>query len=210
MALPKTSQQQDDDRVIHHELGHWLMAREMGFTAGKIFLKRIGGKASGHAKVYPRASTRLSTAEAVDDYLTKRIMVLFAGVIVEVEWYRKTFVKDLDEDDIDHIYENGVIDHSGLNDKGKVEELLVVLAGIRNGPAAKYPDLSYQTRVIFVELYNQAINLVGRFLDKLYTLAELVKEEQWQSNGILDVPNERLVELEDVAAERVTEKPPAK
>ena len=200
MALPVTKHAIDDSRVIHHELGHWLMAREMGFSVGQIFIERKSGKASGHATVYPTAPSRLVTAEAVDDYLSRRIRVLLAGVIVEIEWYKKTFGKDLGEE-LDRIYENGVIDHSGINDKGKAEELLVILAGIRKEPTAKYHDLSYQTRALFVEIYREAKQLVGRFLEKLFTLADLVANEPWQNHTTLDVTNERLVELTDVAAE---------
>ncbi len=200
MALPVTKHAIDDSRVIHHELGHWLMAREMGFSVGQIFIERKSGKASGHATVYPTAPSRLDTAEAVDDYLSRRIRVLLAGVIVEIEWYKKTFGKDLGEE-LDRIYENGVIDHSGINDKGKAEELLVILAGIRKEPTAKYHDLSYQTRALFVEIYREAKQLVGRFLEKLFTLADLVANEPWQNHTTLDVKNERLIELTDVAAE---------
>lgn len=203
MVLPATNNEMDDSRVIHHELGHWLMAREMGFNVGQIFIKRMRGKASGHAKVFPRAPSRLDTAEAVDDYLIRRIRVLLAGVIVEIEWYKKTFGKALDEDEVDHIYENGVIDHSGINDKGKAEELLVILAGIRNESTAKYNDLTYQVRALFVEIYREAEQLVGRFLEKLFTLSDLVANEPWQNHTMLVVTNERLTELADIAAENM-------
>lgn len=203
MALPETKGALDDSRVIHHELGHWLMARELGFTAGQIFLKRINGKASGYAKVYPRAAIRLDSAELVESYLENRIMVLLSGVIAEIEWYKKIFGEDEDSDYATRIYNNGVIDHSGLGDRGKAEELLVVLAGIKNDPTAKYTDLTTQIRTIFVELYEKAQDLAGRFIEKLNVMADLIKDKEWQSNGILVVTCEELVTIEAVASERV-------
>lgn len=198
MALPVTKDDIDVSRVIHHELGHWLMAREMGFSVGQIFIKLMHGKASGHAKAFPRAQSRLDTAESVDGYLSNRIKVLLAGTIVEIEWYKKTFEQSFDQDDFDRIYENGVIDHSGVNDKSKAEELLVVMAGIRNERTARYDDLTTQIRTHFVELYHEAEQIAGGFLEKLFVLAELVSKEPWQGY-MLVVPNERLTELSEIA-----------
>jgi len=205
MALPATTHTIDDSRVIHHELGHWLMAREMGFSVGHIFIERKSAKASGHAKVYPRAPSRLDKAEAVDDYLSKRIRVLLAGVIVEIEWYKKTFGDELGKQ-LDRIYENPVIDRSGINDKGKAEELLAILAGIRKAPTAQYNAFSDQVRALFVEIYRDAKLLIEAFLEKLFALADLVANEPWQNDTTLDVTNRRLIELNDVAAEIVASK----
>ena len=202
MALPVTTYEIDDSRVIHHELGHWLMAREMGFNVGQIFIKRKSGEAYGHSTVYPSASRRLDTAEAVDDYLSKRIRVLLAGVIVEIEWYKKMFGNELGKQ-FDRIYENPVIDRSGISDKGKAEELIAILVGIRKDQTAKYNTLSDQIRVLFVELYRDAKLLVEAFLVKLFSLADLVAKEPWQNGATLDVTIERLIELADVAAETV-------
>lgn len=199
MALPVTKDDIDVSRVIHHELGHWMMAREMGFSVGQIFIKRMHGKASGHAKAFPRAQSRLDTAESVDGYLSNRIKVLLAGTIVEIEWYKKAFGKNLIQEDFDSIYENGVMDHSGVNDKAKAEELLVVLAGIRNERTARYDDLTKQIRTHFVELYHEAEQLAESFLEELFVLAELVSKEPWQSYGMLVVTNERLTELSEIA-----------
>ncbi len=204
MALPVINHQMDDDRVIHHELGHWLMAREMGFSVGQVIIERMNGKASGYATVFPRAQSRLDAAESVDGYLSNRIRVLLAGVIVEIEWYKKTFGTTLDGKEFDRIYNNGVIDRSGISDKGKAEELLVILAGIRNEPTAKYNDLDHQVRALFVEIYREAEQLVGRFLEKLFTLADLVANEPWQNPAMLEVTNERLTELTYLAAEIIT------
>lgn len=203
MALPVTKDDIDVSRVIHHELGHWMMAREMGFSVGQIFIKRMHSKASGHAKAYPRAQSRLDTAESVDGYLSNRIKVLLAGTIVEIEWYKRTFGQNLVQEDFDRIYENGVIDHSGVNDKAKAEELLVVLAGIRNERTARYDDLTTQIRTHFVELYHEAEQIAGRFLEKLFVLAELVSKEPWQGL-MLVVTNERLAELSEIANQNQT------
>ncbi|TFZ37798.1 hypothetical protein EWW49_00335 [Pseudomonas syringae] len=199
MALPVTKHAVDDSRVIHHELGHWLMAREMGFSVGQIFIQRMNGQASGHATVYPRASSRLCKAEAVDDYISRRIRVLLAGSIVEIEWYKKTFGAALGKQ-LDRFYENPVIDHSGIGDKAKAEELLVILAGIRKELKAKHNFLPDQIRILFVEIYRDTKLIVETFLEKLFILADLVESEPWQNYKTLTVENERLTELSDIAA----------
>lgn len=202
MALPETSYEIDDSRVIHHELGHWLMAREVGFSVGEISIERMHGKASGHAKVFPRAQSQMDTAAAVDDYLSNRIRVLLAGVIAEIEWYKRTFGSTLDKQEFDRIYNNAVIDRSGISDKGKAEELLAILAGIRNEPTTKPNDLDNQNRALFVNIYRDTQLLANNFLETLFTLAELVSNEPWDNNAKL-VTKERLTTLVIIATERV-------
>lgn len=202
MALPETNHEMDDNRVIHHELRHWLMAREMGFSVGEVSIERKDGKASGHATVFPRAKSRLDTAEAVDDYLSNRIRVLLAGVIVEIEWYKKTFGRALDKKEFDRIYNNRVIDRSGTSDKGKAEELLAILAGLRNEPTTKCNDLDNQIRALFVEIYQETQQLVSRFLGTLFALAKLVSNEPSQ-NDTKHVLTERLTELANIAAQNI-------
>lgn len=204
MALPETHHAMDDSRVIHHELGHWLMAREMGFIVGEISIERMQGKASGHATVFPRAQSQLTTSEAVDDYLSRRIWVLLAGAIVEIEWYKKTFGQRLEEGVFDRIYNNRVIDNSGVSDKGKAEELLAILAGIRNEPTSKRNALTDQVRTLFVALYKEAALIAREFLETLFALAELVSNEPWQDPTTLKVTKERLTELAEIAAESTT------
>lgn len=199
MPLPETLHDQDNNRVIHHELGHWLMAREMGFEVGKIVINSSRGKASGYAKVFPRASSQLDTAEAVDDYLSRRVRVLLAGVIVEIAWYKKTFGESLSDKDLKGIYENAVIDRSGIGDKGKAEELLAILAGIRGGTRAMDKDLNNQIRVIFVKIYRETEQVVETFLEMLFVLADLISSEPWQDPDMLEMEKQRLTELVGIA-----------
>ncbi|MEE5062628.1 hypothetical protein V2J97_01125 [Pseudomonas alliivorans] len=201
MALPRLSDQQDVRRVIHHELGHWLMAREVGFDIGAISVDTYRGKAGGAAKVFPRAQTQLKNAAAVDEYLTKRIMVLCAGVRTEIEWYHRDPTIPFSREYIDDVYENGVIDTSGLTDKGKIDELLVILAGIRFTAATDNRALSIQHRALFEEIYHESCRISECFMDKLFALAKLVVEERWISTSKLVVRSNRLIELEMIASQ---------
>lgn len=203
MALPKLNDNQDIKRVIHHELGHWLMAREVGFEIGEIRLDTLWGKAAGSSKVFPRATSQLSSAESIDEYITKRVMVLCAGVRTEVEWYHRMPGFSFGKDDVNNVYENGVIDTSGLTDKGRIDELLIILAGIRYNAANSYSDLSHQMRAIFETIYSQVCEIAEDFMEKLFILAELIEKEQWQGRCKLTVSSKRLIELEAVAAEKI-------
>ncbi|MBI6885102.1 hypothetical protein [Pseudomonas putida] len=210
MALPKVRGARDESRVIHHELGHWLMAREVGFDTGGVIVQRApDGAIHGSAKVFPRASVMLDTTGAIDDYLTRRVMVLCTGVIVEIEWYSKNLGRLLDEDELADVYENGVIDVSGLSDKGKIEELLVILSGLRNKPVSELPDFAAQISDLFTEIYNQAKVKAEKFLDKLYVMAEITSKEKWQSREMLEVPLERLLEIESLSETRLKMMSPA-
>lgn len=210
MALPKVEGARDESRVIHHELGHWLMAREVGFDTGSVIVQIApDGAIHGSAKVFPRASVMLDTTGAIDDYLTRRVMVLCAGVIVEIEWYSKNLGRLLDKDELADVYENGVIDSSGLSDKGKIEELLVILSGMRSKPVIELSDFSVQISDLFTEIYNQAKVIAERFLDKLYVMAEIASKEKWQSHDMLEVPLERLLQIEILAENHLRAMSPA-
>lgn len=199
MALPKLSEQEDVRRVIHHELGHWLMAREVGFKTGGVYVDTYRGKAAGAATVFPKAANQLVTALAVEEYLTKRIMVLCAGVLAEIEWYAKN-TPNFEAEHVNDVYENGVIDTSGLTDKGRIDELMIILAGIRNKPTAREADQNQ--RDLFVEVYGKARDAFVGFEEKLFTLAKLAEKETWNSATELTIPETRIIELEKIAASR--------
>ncbi|ATN12542.1 hypothetical protein CRN80_24155 [Pseudomonas sp. FDAARGOS_380] len=197
MALPKLSEQQDVRRVIHHELGHWLMAREVGFKIGGVCVDTYRGKAAGAATVFPKPSNKLVSAQAVEEYLTNRIMVLCAGVIAEIEWYVKNTL-NFKTENVNDVYENGVIDTSGLTDKGRIDELMIILTGIRTEPTAIKTEADQTQRNLFIEVYEETRRIFVGFKDKLFALAKLVENEKWTSVTELTVPNNRLIELDEI------------
>jgi len=199
MALPKLSEQQDVRRVIHHELGHWLMAREVGFKTGGVYVDTYRGKAAGAATVFPKAANQLVTALAVEEYLTKRVMVLCAGVLAEIEWYAKN-TPNFEEEQVNDVYENGVIDTSGLTDKGRIDELMIILAGIRKKPTAKQAETDQNQRDLFSEVYGKAREAFVGFEKKLFALAKLVEKEKLNSDTKLTIPENRIIKLEKIAA----------
>ena len=199
MELPKLNEQQDVKRVIHHELGHWLMAREVGFKTGGVYVDTYRGKAAGAATVFPKAANQLVTALAVEEYLTKRIMVLCAGVLAEIEWYAKN-IPNFEEEQVNDVYENGVIDTSGLTDKGRIDELMIILAGIRSEPTTKKAEEDQNQRDLFVDVYEKAREVFIGFEEKLFALAKLVEKEKWNSATKLTIPETRIIELEKIAA----------
>ncbi|MNJ52293.1 hypothetical protein D3C77_476220 [compost metagenome] len=131
-------------------------------------------------------------------------MVLCAGVRTEIEWYHRDSTIPFSEEDIHDIYENGVIDTSGLTDKGKMDELLIILAGIRFTAAADNRALNIQHRALFEEIYQKSCKISVHFMDKLFALAKLVTQERWISSSKLVVRSNRLIELELIASQTIS------
>lgn len=136
-------------RVIHHELGHWLMSRHLGFNVGEI---KIGLTAIydvyGHSTVFPYPKNKFSNLADVYDHMEKRVMILCAGVIADIIWHIEYASGSDDEGDMSYLYNNGVMDATGLTDEGKIEELVCVMNGIVNIPSQEPKGYKFQRKQI--------------------------------------------------------------
>lgn len=72
-------------KLAYHEVGHWFVAKKLGFTVGTIRLKvnetRYGRFHEGSATSF--LHPRLMEISNVDDYVLKRMAVLAAGVAAQ-------------------------------------------------------------------------------------------------------------------------------
>lgn len=108
------------NNLVHHEVGHWIVARALGFEVGEIeirisntMLERYYASGSAHIHLHPR----LDSLNSIEDYLRKRIAVKCAGVTAQMS---------VDTRDVDTIWENDAAD-----DRSNCDELIFVLRGIR-------------------------------------------------------------------------------
>ena len=199
LPLPPLNNDQQEDRVIVHDLAQRLMAMELGFGTGQIYLGMSFGRPSSLSKNRSKATGKLNSATDIAAHLRKRIMVLSAGVIGEVHWFHKLPGFDMENGHVESIYQNGVIDGAALTDKDKIQELLIILCGIEREPSESYQLFEEQQLEIFGEIYQQATRIFDSFSEKLFILANLAISESW-SDGELVVNEERLLELEAEAA----------
>ena len=77
--------------VIKHELGHWLVARHVGFNVDRIEVRVMLQTEKGGAKQYTQAgSSKVYPAPVITDtadlkaYLEKRYQVLYAGIAAQI------------------------------------------------------------------------------------------------------------------------------
>jgi len=70
-------------RVAQHEMGHYVIARALGFCTGDVSLEIIGpidGHRGGATIILPEA---IRSIEDLCVYLERRIIVLYAGALAE-------------------------------------------------------------------------------------------------------------------------------
>ncbi len=204
--LPTLTNEQQENRVIHHDIAQRLMARELGLNTGQLHVGTRFGQPSSLSKNYLKAPARLDSSVVVAEHLRKRIMVLTAGMISEAQWFEKLPGFDMKEEHVSEIYADGVIDGARLTDHDKLQELLIILCGIEREPSESYELVADQSHEIFSGLYQEALCTFNSFSEKLLILTELVINENW-SDGRLIVSDERLVELEAEAADLASKKP---
>lgn len=94
------------DKVIFHELGHWISAKNLGFTTGEIFIRiEASGpdqKNWGH-KAYSYSEFPVDYSDNEMAWIKKRLVVLSSGVAAQVGIDQRErdaiFEKDAPKDD---------------------------------------------------------------------------------------------------------------
>lgn len=169
-------------RIIHHELGHWLMSRHVGFDTGEIKIGMLANRTPyGHATVYPTPKSQLVQSIDIYDHLLNRTAVLCAGVIADIEWHKRYSSSDYDSEDTQYLYENGVMDATALSDRGKIEELLYVMNGIKNPPSQDSEEIMNQHHEIRTEAWMKA----SEFIDDnpiLFGMGEILVKGYFENN----------------------------
>lgn len=205
--LPPLTNDQQENRVIFHDIAQHLMAKELGFETGRIFVGTRFGQPTSLSKNSSKTTTKLDSSAGIATHLRKRIMVLCAGVISEFEWFQKLPEFLMEKDHANTIYNNGLMDGFRLTDHHKIQELLIILHGIEREPSENDDLLENQKYEIFSVLYREAECIFNSFSEKLFTLYGLVINENWDNCGLI-VNGERLAELEAEAeaADQASEK----
>jgi len=158
-------------RVAQHEMGHYVVARLMGFRTGDVSIE-LTGLMGGHQG---RAALELPTAtgslDQVADYLRRRVIVLYAGGIAEALPAYGSPSKSVDVDKAIEIIRNPI--HGAEQDHAKATELIHVLRNI-----AKHDTDAVDGRTVQAELdeldgqlFSRAVQLVEEHADAVLGLA---------------------------------------
>jgi len=109
--------------VIKHEVGHWVVAKILGFKTGDITIQIThNGKLFGHeASANIRPEPEISNITDISSYLENRICILFAGVISQA----------IGKTDISETSAADLLLADGASDYAKVTELVFICMGIK-------------------------------------------------------------------------------
>ena len=117
-------------QIAHHEVGHYVMARALGFATGGVTLAvTMDLRHQGGASI--NLARSISSMEAVKEHLEARIMVLLAGAMAQTLPSKPTAAKRVDKSKAIAILKG---EQGAEQDYAKVRELQHLLRNIA------YPD----------------------------------------------------------------------
>jgi hypothetical protein len=116
-------------KVLRHELGHWLVARHLGFKTGNIEITVHQNDGPRGSKVYVQEGTSMvfpdpviKNTDELKTYLEQRFQILYAGTYAQVHG------QNLTEEEIDQVME---VDAG--SDLRVIRELAPILRGMQFG-----------------------------------------------------------------------------
>lgn len=177
MELPRITIQQEKERILNHELGHWLAATHFGFHIDHLAIEgdRLGNK-SGYVNMYPRPT--IDKISSVDDYLMSRIVILCAGAVMDDGWYRD--LHTLSDDQRSRLFNCGLIDKTGLSDHAKIFEHLPLLSAIRFGVPSSKTEEDDNFNLILNQAWQDAFDILQ---PKSEVLGKMLKAMLKKSEG---------------------------
>lgn len=138
-------------RIGQHEVGHYIAARLLGFKPGAISVT-ITDLHDGHnASAEVITACALSDKQSIIDYLNRRVIVLYSGVLAE------SLVDGIVVEEIAH---ESLATKGGIRDQDKAKELLQLLRNIEYPEAVGDEALQEGLTTINKRLWDKATILV--------------------------------------------------
>ncbi|WP_405128679.1 hypothetical protein [Pseudoalteromonas sp. PB2-1] len=160
------------EHVVRHEIGHWYVAKVLGFDVGeiRIYLKKMAQYESHEAHAHINIHPSLNKKEDISEYLVRRVSVLWAGVIFQSVSDKRSVEKILETDCIS--------DHS------KLRELCYILRGIRFSTDTKIENELDQINAIYDETWEKAKDIYNSNEAEIERLVKKVCSEikEWNRN----------------------------
>lgn len=138
-------------RIGQHEVGHFIVARVLGFKTGSITLTitdLLGGHRAG-SEIIP--SCALSGDQEIIDYLERRVTVLYSGAHAE-----SLFEGQLNNEHALQCVQSG----GGVRDYDKVRELIQLIRNLKYPSATTEYEIQSSLSSIENELWNRAAAIV--------------------------------------------------
>ncbi|MHC8329326.1 peptidase M41 [Pseudomonas sp. LB1P83] len=169
-------------QIAHHEMGHYVVARALGFETGDVSLK-VTMDLRHQAGASITMARSISSIEAMKEHLEARIMVLFAGSMAQSLASKRSAGKRVDKPKAAAILRGEL---GAEQDYAKIRELRHLLRNIT------YPDtdpalpdrISAELKEITDRLWGRTQTIVEALADTITGLGEALVDamgivEQW-------------------------------
>ncbi|WP_449228019.1 hypothetical protein [Azospirillum argentinense] len=135
--------------VARHEVGHWLMAERQGFIPQDIEITIIDYQGSHSAGAVVNLACSLTSIAGVQDYLRRRIQILYSGAIAEA----LDDCNQVNNDRAIYLWKFG----NAENDRKAADDLLQLLRSVTYELPTSDAEMQQQLDTIVSELWSSAI-----------------------------------------------------
>lgn len=162
-------------KVLRHELGHWLVARKVGFDTGDITIT-IRQQSQAHLPLQ-EGDSWVNPAPVIKNigdltlYLEDRISVLYAGLAAQ------THGLELDSVELGRIQEQ-----DAATDLRIIRELVPILRGTLHGPRVDQETFSNECLEALTPLWERTQKLIAILYPKLDWMADQMGKKVISSN----------------------------
>lgn len=144
--------------ISQHEMGHYVIAKAMGFSTGEVTLRlESHEKHDGGSRIY--LEEPFEGVGQIQRYLERRVLVLFAGAIAETLPPQHGQKRGVDQDKAGEI----ILSLSAASDYGKAREAISMLRNILHPQTLASGEASDQKIEITNRLWDRAVQLVEQF-----------------------------------------------
>ncbi|EJL7016487.1 hypothetical protein NMT49_003429 [Vibrio cholerae] len=169
-------------RVIYHEVGHWLVAKTLGFGVGSIKIRvdansrGFGHAGSSHVDIHPS----LNNVNDVEKYLLDRLSILWGGIASQTVVDKRDWEKILSTD--------------AESDYNKTRELAYILRGLRY-PSANTAEMELeQIDQITDETYQIAVSIINNNEKAWNNIAKNITSVVAKRNHDYEFTREQLIQ----------------
>ncbi len=159
----------DQDRIkkiCNHEVGHYITSRELLFkTHGITAQFQLPNRHSGEAGIEPWQSS-ISTLKGLEEYLERRIQVLYAGAIAEAMDINGNYNSDFALKE----WRTG----GSVNDHAKIRELTHVLRNIKYPETTDEKNAQTELDTIDGSLISKAGYLVHERIELVHGIGDML------------------------------------
>lgn len=188
--------------LVLHEMGHYVIARALGFPTGKVFFENDGVSRRGVAKILSEEIDGFAKAR---DYFDRRVVMLLAATVAETlsqeaEGLRCDLAAAIEK--IERRHHNARLENAFIStDIAKVEELLKLSADCSH-PGTKIID-GEQSNTLFDQIQSRAFYETARLVDEnaeiimglSQILLQRLQDEERASFEAAEIENIELVRM---------------